>query len=240
MLPAFFISDAHLGCKDPQADPQGEAKLIALLKSWQGAASHLVLVGDVFEFWMEYKHYIAFKHWGFLRALAELAESGVKVHILKGNHDFALGSFFPKYLGVEVHRELELTLQGKKVYFTHGDGLAAGDRSYRIMRRILDFPLNQYLFKLLHPDWGYALAQKVGGLSRKAGEGKCCPWGEYESKAKQLLKKKNADVVVHGHTHIAQIATYPEGTHINCGNWLFDLNYIEFKNSIAQIKTYEE
>jgi UDP-2,3-diacylglucosamine hydrolase len=240
VLPAIFISDVHLGCQHPRVVPQFEQKLCAMLRQWKGRASHIIFVGDTFEFWMEYQHYIGFAQWEFLQVLTELVQSGAKVHLLRGNHDFALGDFFPRYLGVEVHRDLHLEIQGKKLYFVHGDGMVASDWKYRLMRRVLDLPLNRFLFKLLHPDWGWALAQKVGGVSRQAGEGKECPWPEYQAQVKQLLRSKKVDMVVHGHTHIANYAVYPEGEHINCGNWLFDLNYIEFIDGTAHFKIFEE
>ena len=94
-LPAYFISDAHLGIDPPGAVPDREQIFVQLLSSWKGKASHVVVVGDLFEFWYEYNYYIASAHFDLYRAFAELVESGVEVHVLQGNHDFAYGDFFP-------------------------------------------------------------------------------------------------------------------------------------------------
>ena len=160
-LPAYFISDAHLGIEPPGAVPDREESLIQLLSSWKGKASHVVVIGDLFEFWYEYSYYVASAHFKLYRAFAELVDSGVEVHLLRGNHDFAYGDFFPKHLGVAVHKSLILEIQGKRVFFTHGDGVAKSDGGYRFLRKVIDLPLNRFLFKQIHPDWGMGLARRA-------------------------------------------------------------------------------
>ena len=161
-LPAYFICDAHLGIDPPGCVPDRESKLVRQLESWEGKASHVVIVGDLFEFWYEYRYYVSSAHMELFRVLSELVRSGVQVHLLRGNHDFAYGDFFPKELGVQVHKELVLDIQGKRVYFRHGDGVPKSDRGYRFLRRVLDFPLNRRLFRMIHPDLGMAIARFVG------------------------------------------------------------------------------
>lgn len=229
-LPAYFLSDLHLGCQHPSVIADREARAITLLRSWKGAASHVFLVGDVFEFWMEYRDYVNRHHFPLFRALAELVESGVQVHYLCGNHDFQLDTFFPEQLGVQVHRHLKINLQGHSIWIQHGDGAAKSDWKYRIARRILHSPLNVFLFRLLHPDWGMSLARWVGRTSRKANQYKDPLLSEYRAWAQSIMTRESCDTVVHGHNHHAGIETLPQGTHVSCGQWLLSLSYVELRS----------
>ena len=195
-LPAYFISDAHLGVTPPNAVPNREQALIRFIESIVGQASHLVIVGDLFEFWYEYNDYINRNHFDLFFALRNLVKSGCEVHLLQGNHDFAYGDFFPKSLGVQVHKQLVLEIQGKRVLFRHGDGVAKSAFGYRLFRRILDFPLNRFIFKQIHPDWGMALARFVGGSSRKLGESRLIKMDEYLNWANSALKKESAECCI--------------------------------------------
>lgn len=227
--PAYFLSDLHLGCTHPRAIVDRETRAVELLRSWQGQASHVFLVGDLFEFWMEYGHYINRHHFPFLRALAELVESGVEVHYLSGNHDFQLDSFFPG-LGIHTHETLQIDLQGHRIWLQHGDGMSRTDWGYRVARHIIHNRFNLFLFRLLHPDWGMALARLVGSTSRKAMED-CDPHlAEYEKGARAIMGREHCNVMIHGHTHHPAITQCPEGLHIDTGQWLFALNYIELRD----------
>ena len=220
-LPAYFISDAHLGVNPPGARADREKLLVEFLESIRGKASHLVIVGDLFEFWYEYNDYVNRNHFELFFALRELVRLGCEVHLLRGNHDFAYGDFFPKSLGVQVHRSLVLEIQGKKVYFHHGDGVAKSDFGYRIMRRVLDFPPNRFLFKQIHPDWGMALARFVGRNSRKIGESREINLQEYLGWGASILKRKKCDVCIHGHHHISGIWDVEGGVVASPGEWIW-------------------
>ncbi len=235
--PAYFISDLHLGATTEGVIADREQRLVDLLRGWRGQASHVVFVGDSFEFWMEYRHYINRHHFPFLRALAELVESGVQVHLLSGNHDFRLDDFFPTALGVQVHSTLKLELQGKKIWFQHGDGVAKSDWGYRLASRVIHSPINVFLFRLLHPDWGMALANWVGRTSRKVNEDADPKIAEYQEAWRKLMVREDCNVVVHGHNHHPSIKLDIEGTVVNCGQWLFELNYVEFRDGNFEIKT---
>jgi UDP-2,3-diacylglucosamine hydrolase len=231
-LPAYFISDLHLGCNPQHCIADREERIIALLRSWQGQASHIFLVGDVFEFWMEYRDYVNRHHFGLLRALAELVESGVTVHYLSGNHDFRLDDFFPKTLGVQVHSCLNIELQGLRIWMQHGDGCAKSDWKYRWASKIIHSPINVFLFRLLHPDWGMSLARLVGHTSRTANEGSDQKLAEYQVFAQNVLLREHCDAVVLGHNHLGGIWDLDAGQLVNCGQWLFELSYIELRDGV--------
>ena len=229
-LPAYFISDAHLGVNPPGAEPGREKKLLGFLEGIRGKASHLVIVGDLFEFWYEYNDYVNSNHFELFFALRELVRSGCEVHVLCGNHDFAYGDFFPKSLGVQVHRSLVLEIQGKRVYFHHGDGVAKSDRGYRFMRRVLDLPLNRWLFKQVHPDWGMALARFVGRNSRKVGETREIKLEEYLDWGASAIKRKNCDICIHGHHHLSGIWDVKGGTVASPGEWIRKPAFLRMEN----------
>lgn len=234
MSKAYFFSDAHLGVNPPKSIADREELLVAQLKECSDA-SHIVIVGDLFEFWYEYKYYVSRDHMKLFRVLGDLVDSGVDVHYLMGNHDFALGDFFEKSLGVHTSRDLTLEIQGKKLYFIHGDGLAKSDKGYRFFRRVIDFPLNRKLFSMLHPDWGMALAKCVGQNSRVAGESRVLKIDEYLSYGNKYLAKHCIDFFIHGHHHKPGIWNVKNGIVASPGQWLFNLNYLKLENGELEL-----
>ncbi len=235
-MSAYFFSDAHLGVNPPNSITFRENLLIEQLKKCcEEGASHIVLIGDLFEFWYEYKYYVTRDHMKLFRTLGDIVDSGVEVHYLMGNHDFALGDFFETALGVHTGKDLTLHIQGKKLYFVHGDGLAKSDSGYRFFRRVIDFPLNRKLFSMLHPDLGMALAQRVGKNSRKYGEKRVIKIDEYLRYGNRMLKKQDLDFFVHGHHHIPGIWNVPNGIVASPGQWLFTLNYLKLENGNLEL-----
>jgi len=224
-LAAYFISDAHLGVFPKGAVPKREERLTAFLKGLEGKATHLFIVGDLFEFWYEYDFYMPSKHFKLLRTLADLKDKGCEVRLVKGNHDFACGSFFERELGIEACSHFVAELHGRRVYICHGDGLAGVDGSYRFFRKILDFKPNRFLFKWLHPDIGMRLALSVGSNSRDYNEKRIVPEEEYLAKATEIMRENGCDTFVHGHNHRGGVWNVPEGVVINCGQWLFEENF---------------
>lgn len=235
-LPAVFISDAHLGVNTSSCVPDREARLVEFFSSLRGKISHLVIAGDLFEFWFEYNDYICRNHFDLYFVLHDLVKSGVEVHLLQGNHDFAYERFFPQTLGVQVHRQLILDVQGKKILCRHGDGVAKSDVGYRILRKILDFPLNRKLFKLVHPDWGMALARFVGRSSRKAGESRPIKMEEYLEWANKAMKKSGCECCVIGHHHISGIWPVENGVVASAGDWMKKLTYIQMEAGELTLK----
>ena len=237
---AYFISDAHLGVTPPGAVQDREKKLVRFIESIRGKASHLVIVGDLFEFWYEYRDYVCRNHFELFFALRELVESGCEVHLLQGNHDFAYGDFFPKTLHVSVHKDLVLELQGKRVYFRHGDGVAKSDFGYRLFRKVLDFPLNRFLFSQIHPDWGMALARFVGRSSRKAGESRVIKMEEYLDWANSMLREKKCDYCILGHHHISGVWNVENGIVASAGEWIKKLTCLQMEAGELKLFDFSE
>lgn len=238
----YFISDAHLGAFPENSVKDREEWLIKTLLSWKEKASHIVILGDLFEFWFEYKHYVNRHHFKLFKTFLELKMSGVEVHYIKGNHDFALEDFFPKELGVQVHKEFVLNAHGKKFLCVHGDGIPPSDRGYRFLRRILDFPLNRFLFKLLHPDWGMNLAAIIGKNSRQWNQEVEIDLDSYLKAGENKIKDLGVDYFIHGHHHIQGVWDIPNGQVVSPGQWLFFLSYAVYdsQNGFQLVKVKPE
>lgn len=237
--PAYFISDLHLGARYRQLRPGREESLLRFLRGPAREASHLIILGDLFEFWMEYRSYVPKGHFRVLAALEELVRGGVEVHYLAGNHDFNLGGFFREHLGIQVHpEEVLIELQGKRLLLMHGDGLPESDGRYRIMRRIFRHPASNFLFRLLHPDWGMGLAHLLSGLSRDQHRNRPRKMPEYEAAGRALLTRSGCDIVMHGHTHAAFVKEVPEGVYVNSGEWLFEMRYVAMVNGACRVESF--
>lgn len=240
MASAFFISDLHLGSRYAGARPDREALFERWIRELEGRASHLFLLGDVFEFWMEYRHFVPKHHFGVLSALNELRRAGTEIHYFSGNHDFNLGTFFRDSLGLIVHDgPTEVRLQGKRLLLLHGDGMNPKDRAYRLVKAVLRHPLSNRAWKLLHPDLGMRIALGVGKSSRDHHGGEPRDLDLYEAEARRLLREGGYDVVMHGHVHAGFVKNVPEGVYVNTGEWVKRLEYVEMNEGVCSLRTYE-
>ncbi len=236
---AYFISDLHLGAAHAGLDPDREILVLRFLREKAAAASHLFILGDLFEFWMEYRSYVPKEHFRILAALEALARQGVEVHYLSGNHDFNLGGFFREHVGLRVHAdEIRVELQGKRLLLLHGDGLAKSDWRYRIMKKVFRHRLSGFLFRLLHPDFGMGLARWSSKASRDQHQNRPRHMDEYEAAGRALLAEGSHDVLIHGHTHAAFVKEFPEGIYVNSGEWLTRMEYVAMENGACRIEKF--
>jgi len=236
---AVFVSDLHLGTRYGGAREDREILFERFLLEQEGRISHLFLVGDVFEFWMEYRHVMPKAHFAVLAALHRLRRSGIEIHYVCGNHDFNLGTFFRDQLGILTHDgPFPITLQGKNLLVLHGDGMNPKDRAYRLVRRVLHSRWANFLWKLIHPDLGMRIAFGVGKASRDQHGSEPRDLDLYELEARRLLREGGHDIVIHGHIHAGFVNAVPEGLHVNTGEWLKRLEYVEMEGGEVALKTY--
>lgn len=237
----YFISDAHLGApfKD---DAEWERQLIRFLRSIADRAGALYILGDLFDFWIEYRHAIRADYFPVVHELRKLIEQGVEIHYFAGNHDFAFGPFITSTLGMIVHPGHEqMVLQGRNVHFYHGDGLLRNDVGYRILKSLLRNPLYQSMYKLLPPSVGIGLAALVSGSSRKHREGlkdnkKII--AEYREQARTFLEK-GSDLVFLGHSHHAELSIWPDAKiYCNTGAWMRDYNFATMTDGNVRLWRY--
>ncbi len=228
----FFISDVHLGLQNEEQEKLKEKKLVEFLKFAHDNCDELFIVGDLFDYWFEYKRVI---QKGFLRTLGALAsyrDSGKKIHYIIGNHDFLHKDFFEKEIGAVVYEdEIKIELNGQKFFIAHGDGLMAGDSGYKMLKKVLRNKFIQRLYSMIHPDLGIKIASGSSKASRDYTSTK--DYGEFSGllDTAKLLINQNYDYVVFGHSHRKTIEKFNNGTYINLGTWLLKPCYGKFTNN---------
>lgn len=238
---AYFISDIHLGLGPRMEEKAKEERLLSFLQYILPFAEMLVIVGDLFDFWFEYKTVIPKGFHRTLAALQEFTDRNIPVHYLVGNHDFWVGDFFETELGMILHSEpFEMSVGGKRVFLHHGDGLANNDRGYLMLKPILRNKFNIRLYRWLHPDLGVPLARGSSRGSRahtaRRHQGKDLGIVEF---AHQKIAE-GVDVVVMGHQHRPSIAQIKNGLYVNLGDWITFNTYGEMRNGVMRLNTWEE
>lgn len=221
MAAIYFISDVHLGLEDADAEASKETRLLQLLDQVSGDGVRLYIVGDLFDFWFEYRNAIPACGTQTLAALKGLTGAGVEVHYLAGNHDFALGPYLSDTIGCTLHFDPFATeFEGTRFYLHHGDGLAGRDLGYRILKSVIHNRLSKWMWSLVHPDIGFALARRFSGASRSYTDRK--NYGKSDMLDTFLLEreKEGFDYIVVGHSHVAEDRLLEEGSrYINMGSW---------------------
>jgi UDP-2,3-diacylglucosamine hydrolase len=168
MSKVFFISDAHLGADEREKEQVKENRLLAFLEHVKEEKAEVYILGDLFDFFFEYRTVIPARHYRVLEKLGDLVRNGIKVTYIVGNHDFWLGSFFQGELGVTISRDpMEVSLQGKRFFLAHGDGIGNSSFGDRALKSLLRSPISIELFSWIHPDIGAAIARWVSGRSRE-------------------------------------------------------------------------
>ena len=236
----FFLSDAHLGAEGEDKEKSKEGKLVSFLDKVREEGEFLYLVGDMFEFWFEYKNAIPKRHFRVLGKLKQLVDSGLKVKYLVGNHDFWLGDFLPREIGIPIFKEpLEVVHQEKKIFITHGDGLAKKDLGYRILKRILRNRLNIFLYRQIPPDIAYPLARFVARRSRESVQKRdTSHLQEYESFAAEKISQ-GFDAVVLGHTHVPVLRDFGDGVYLNLGDWFKHFTYGKLQQGRFSLESFD-
>lgn len=222
----YFASDFHLGSFPVERSSEREKIIIQWLESIKKDAKELFLVGDIFDFWFEYKTVVPKGYIRFLGKLAELSDLGVKITLFKGNHDMWMFGYLQKELDATIiDNELELQRDGKTFYIHHGDGLGPGDTKYKFLKKFFRSSLCQWLFARLHPNLGIGIAtwwSKHSRLSNDTDEkflGEDKEWLIQYSK--EIIKKKHYDYFIYGHRHLPyQLSLNTSSEIINLGEWI--------------------
>jgi UDP-2,3-diacylglucosamine hydrolase len=241
MKSIFFISDVHLGLHEKGREKEKEQRLLSFLSHVEEHGEQLFIVGDLFDYWFEYKHVIPRGYHHTISKLGMLVEKGVKVHYVAGNHDFWLKDFFPNDLGIPVYKNpFAMTLRGKKFFFHHGDGLALRDTGYRILKTFLRNKLSIFLFSLMHPGITAPIAKSTSRSSRAYTANK--DYGETDGMLQFATKKihDGCDVVIMGHRHVPSTQKIGHGIYINLGDWISYSTYAEFNGDTVELKTWEK
>lgn len=228
----YFASDFHLGAPNYEESRIREDRIVRWLDDIKTTAKEIYLVGDLFDFWFEYKKAIPK---GFIRLqgkIAELCDSDIPVHVFIGNHDMWMFDYLPHELGVIMHREpIAKTYNGKTFFIGHGDGLGPGDCGYKFIKKVFSNPVCQWLFARIHPNLGIGMADYWSGRSRKADRGDDEKYLGDDAEflvqyCEEHLTKERVDYFIFGHRHLPLDLQVGENSrYINLGEWI---NYNTF------------
>lgn len=241
----YLISDCHFGAPNRQQSLIRENLFIQWLDEVKQDATHIILLGDIFDFWFEYKHVVPKGYIRILGKFAELSDMGIKFIFFTGNHDFWIRNYFETEFGFEIIRSIRTFLiNGKKVMIGHGDGIGPKDTSYKIMKYIFEARINRWLYSRLHPGFAFWLALTVSSKSRAAnGNADEVFYGEDKERlliyAKQVEQKEHFDYFIFGHRHLPmQLPVGPNATYINTGDWIKSFSYAKTEGDAINLKTF--
>ena len=223
----YFISDAHLGGDPPDVEEKKEKNLLSFLDHIQDKSEVLYIVGDLFDLWFEYRRAVPNCYFKILKKLSDLKETGTRIVLIAGNHDVWTGPYLSREIGLDVRQEsCEAEHQGLSFFISHGDGMAAGERGYRIQRWIMCNPVCIWLYKLLHPDLGIPLARWVSGWSRGQSKSKPPGWNSQAYRDAAIKKlEEGYDVVVLAHIHFPTLEDIEGKYYLNTGDWIDNFSY---------------
>ena len=243
----YFLSDFHLGAPNASASLQREKKIIQFLDEIKSAAAAIFIVGDLFDFWYEYKKVVPRGYVRILGKLAEITDSGIPVHFFVGNHDMWMKDYFQKEMNIPVYFEpVTFEFNGKRFLVGHGDGHGPGDRGYKFLKRIFRNKTCQWLFGLLPPAIGMGAANYFSRKSRaQTGQAEEVFLGEDKEwliiYCKGILQKEHYDYFVFGHRHLPINFNLPPGSlYINLGDWIKYNSYAVFDGVSLALLYYEK
>jgi len=242
----YFLSDFHLGAPDAASSLIREKRIVAFLDSIKNNTSELFILGDLFDFWFEYKKVVPKGYVRILGKLAEISDAGIIIHFFVGNHDMWMKDYFQKELNIKVYFEpASFEFGEKKFLIGHGDGLGPGDKGYKRLKKIFRNRLSQWLFGILPPVWGIGLADYFSRKSRaQTGTSEEKFLGEDKewliAYCKEILKTKKYDYFIFGHRHLAIDFKLTESSrYINLGDWLKYDSYGVFDDIEFELKYYK-
>jgi UDP-2,3-diacylglucosamine hydrolase len=241
----YFLSDFHLGAPDAASSLQREKHVVRFLDEIKKDAAEIFLVGDMFDFWYEYRSVVPKGYTRLLGKLAELTDAGIPTHFFVGNHDMWMKDYFKKELNIPIYFEpKEFERNGKRFLIGHGDGLGPGDKGYKFLKRIFRNPVCQWLFGILPPVFGMGLANYLSRRSRaQTGASEEIFLGEDKEwlimYCKEVLKEKKLDFFVFGHRHLAiDYRLNDNSRYINLGDWIHYYTYAVFDGDNLQLRSF--
>ncbi|MDH3322427.1 MAG: UDP-2,3-diacylglucosamine diphosphatase [Flavobacteriaceae bacterium] len=242
----YFASDQHFGIPNLEKSRERERIFIKWLDEIKHDAEAIFLLGDLFDFWFEYKQVVPK---GFVRVLGKLAEikdSGIPIHFFVGNHDLWMKDYFETELNIPTyHNPKEFVFNNKTFLIGHGDGLGPGDKGYKRMKKVFANPVSKWLYKWLHPDIGVWLAQYLSTQNKLiSGEEDVIFLGEENEwlvqYAKRKLETKHYDYFLFGHRHLPmEIKVGKNSQYFNTGDWITHYTYAVFDGATMEIKKFK-
>lgn len=243
----YFLSDFHLGAPDAATSLIREKKIIRFLDEIRNDAAEIFILGDLFDFWYEYKKVVPKGYVRILGKLAELSDSGIPLYFFVGNHDMWMNDYFQKELNIPVYFEpKEFVYSGKKFLIGHGDGLGPGDHGYKFIKKIFRNRACQWFFGILPPYIGMGIAGYFSRKSRaQTGQTDEVFLGEDEEwlvrYSKEILQKQHYDYFIFGHRHLPlDIKLNDTSRYINLGDWIKYNSYATFDGDDMTLTYYNK
>ena len=243
----YFASDNHLGAPDREKSMSREKKFVSWLDSIKEDAAAIFLMGDLFDFWFEYRTVVPKGFTRTLGKLAEITDSGTPVFYFVGNHDLWMSGYFQEELNIPVfHKPQQIKLNQKYFFIGHGDGLGPGDKGFKRMKKVFTNPFAKWLFKWLHPDIGVRLAQYFSVKNKLiSGEDDTQFLGEDKEWLVQYSRRKleqfHSDFFIFGHRHLPlEIKLNEQSVYYNLGDWITYYTYAEFDGEVMRLKTFQQ
>ena len=243
----YFSSDNHLGAPTKEASKPREAIFVKWLDEIKEDAAAILLLGDLFDFWFEYKHAVPKGFVRVLGKLAELKDNGIPIYFFIGNHDLWMENYFEEELNIPTYRKAqEFEFNGKNFLIGHGDGLGPGDYGYKRMKKVFTNPFAKWLYRWLHPDIGIPLAQYFSVKNKLiSGDEDAEFLGEDNEwliqYCKRKLETKHYDYFLFGHRHLPmEIKLKEDSKYINTGDWITHYTYAEFDGNDLLLKKLKD
>jgi len=246
----YFASDFHFGIPDHDSSLVREELFVKWLDQVKQDAVDIYLMGDLFDFWFEYKTVVPKGYVRILGKLAELVSSGIQIHLFRGNHDMWAFDYLTKEVGIHLHRDPEIAeFFGTKFYLAHGDGLGPGDHGYKLIKKVFACRFNQWLFRMIHPDLGIRMGLYWSRKSRNAVLSKNNR-EEYEKRmiSERLTVHSTVELLLHpeirffiyGHLHYPWDQKINEKVRqISLGDWLTHFTYAVFDGKETQLLRFQ-
>ena len=245
----YFASDFHFGIPDHTSSLEREKLFISWLDKVKDDAAHIFLMGDIFDFWFEYKTVVPKGFVRLLGKLAEITDEGIPVSLFRGNHDVWAFNYFEKELNIKLYRNPEIMdFSGKKFYLAHGDGLGPGDRGYKFLKKVFSCRVNQWLFRWLHPDLGARMGlyfSKRSRLANVAKEGRKDSSNNIKGEmlhhyCEDMLKKHpDVDYFIFGHRHLPTQIDIGDAQMVILGDWISNFTYAVFDGAELKLCWFE-
>jgi len=235
----IIVSDIHLQYQETPHNVERRQIVERFLYSLKGKIDGLVLAGDIFDFWMEWKSVFIKNYFPLLKVFSILKENGCRLIFITGNHDFWIGSFFHEHLDFEVYRDVFMeTINEKKVFISHGNLYTKNDTWYHLMRTILHWKSTRSVVKLLHPD---LCLKMISLFSRSSGQ-RTIPPSLQQAKEKGLREKAYSlatefELIIMGHTHHPQKIEFGRSVYVNCGDWITHHSYCYFDEEQISLRS---
>lgn len=241
----YFVSDVHLGAPALKNNREREKHFVRWLDRVKADAEKIFLLGDIFDFWFEYRKVVPRGFVRFLGKIAELTDAGIDVHFFTGNHDVWVFDYLPQEIGVIVHHQpFETEIMGKQFFLAHGDGLGNYDRGYILLKKLFKNPIAQWCFARIHPNFAFRIAHKWSKQSRLShGATGAVFMGEDKEEqvkySRELLKNKSIDYFIFGHRHLVLEYNLTQKSKLFLlGDWIKEYTYGVFDGETFRLERF--